>query len=207
MISDVVEALQARLQRRRWSDDVNAAYHRRTDLLVPIWTAPSQAPERRHEAGAGNPTDAPRWKGKRKMGDGVTSAGNGTANQTNNAGNSGAQSAADDAAQSKFGEALKQESLCPPGLGRPPHMGSFPPRYDPKCHYLRDPSGPSQPSKPADLQVHGDIPNLLKGPTNDPNGPDYKKSIPAERDPNPLHGTAPPATIASMCANCIAGAV
>jgi hypothetical protein len=25
-----------------------------------LWTAPSSAPERRHEAGAGNPTDAPR---------------------------------------------------------------------------------------------------------------------------------------------------
>jgi hypothetical protein len=121
------------------------------------------------------------------MGDGVTRAGNAPpASQTTNAGQSGATSAADAA---KFGETLKQESLCPPGLGRPPHVGSFPPRYDPKCHYLRD---PSQPSKPADLQVHGDIPNLLKGPTNDPNGPDYKKSIPAERDPNPLHGVKPP---------------
>jgi hypothetical protein len=37
MVSDVVEALQARLQRRRWSDDVSAACHRRTDLLVPLW--------------------------------------------------------------------------------------------------------------------------------------------------------------------------
>jgi hypothetical protein len=40
-VSDVVDALPARLQRRRWSDAVNAAYHRRTDLLVPLWTAPS----------------------------------------------------------------------------------------------------------------------------------------------------------------------
>src|SRR5436190_12527944 len=53
MISDVVDALPARLQRRRWSDDVSAAYHRRTDLLGPLWTAASKAPERRHEAGAG----------------------------------------------------------------------------------------------------------------------------------------------------------
>jgi hypothetical protein len=70
-------------------------------------------------------------------------------------------------------------------------VGWFPPRYDPKCHYLRDPSGPYGPSKPADLQVHGDISNLLKGPTN-ANAPDYKKSIPDERDPNPLHGVKPP---------------
>src|SRR5215831_21139451 len=31
--------------------EVCAAYHRGTDLLVPLWTAPSSAPERRHEAG------------------------------------------------------------------------------------------------------------------------------------------------------------
>jgi hypothetical protein len=115
------------------------------------------------------------------MGDGVTSAGNAApANQTTNAGQSGAQSQADAAAQSQFGEALKQESLCP-GLGRPPHVAGFPPRYDPP--YLRN---PSQPSKPVDLHVHGDIPNLLKGPTNDPNGPDYSKSIPPQLDSNPL---------------------
>jgi len=28
----------------RWSDDVSAAYHRRTDLLVPLWTAASWHP-------------------------------------------------------------------------------------------------------------------------------------------------------------------
>jgi hypothetical protein len=56
MISDVVDALQAGLQRRRWSDSLNAANHRRMDLLVSLWTAPSQAPERRHEAGAGRRT-------------------------------------------------------------------------------------------------------------------------------------------------------
>jgi hypothetical protein len=120
------------------------------------------------------------------MGDGVTGLGKAPANQMTNAGQSGAASPPDAA---KFGEALAQESLCPEGLGRPPHVAGMPPRYDPPCTYLRN---PSQPSKPADLQVHGDIPNLLKGPTNDPNGPDYKKSIPAERDPNPLHGVKPP---------------
>jgi hypothetical protein len=60
----------------------------------------------------------------------------------------------------------------------------MPPRYDTPCTYLRNPSQPSQPSKPADLQVRGDIPNLLKGPTNDPNGPDYSKSFPKLDDSN-----------------------
>jgi hypothetical protein len=122
------------------------------------------------------------------MGDGVTSAGNATANQTTNAGQSGDQSRAGDAAQSKFGEALEQESLCPPGLGRSPHVAGMPPRYDAPCHYLR--------TQPIDLKYHGgdhpDSLNGLKGPTNDPNGPDYKKPIPAERDPNPLHGVKSP---------------
>jgi hypothetical protein len=118
------------------------------------------------------------------MGDGVTSAGNAPpANQTTNAGQSGAQSQAD-AQSALFGEALKQENLCPEGLHRP-H------RNDAPCTYLRPPSQSSQPSKPVDLHLHGDIPNLLKGPTNDPNI-DYKKSIPAERDPNPLAGAKPP---------------
>ena len=53
------------------------------------------------------------------MGDGVTSAGNAPpANQTTNAGQSGAQSQAD-AQSALFGEALKQENLCPEGLHRP----------------------------------------------------------------------------------------
>jgi hypothetical protein len=64
MVSDVVDALPARLQRRRWSDELYEAYHRRTDLLVPLWSAPSSAPERRHEAGAGNPTDTPLFERK-----------------------------------------------------------------------------------------------------------------------------------------------
>lgn len=130
-------------------------------------------PERRHEAGAGNPTDVPRWKGRRKMGDGVTSSVNAPANQTANAGNSGAPSPADTTAQSKFGEALKQESLCP-GLGRAPHVAGMPPRYDTPCTYLRN---PSQPSQPVDLQYHGD-PDRLKGPTSRSNGPDYSQPIP-----------------------------
>ena len=37
-------------------------------MLVPLWTAPSSAPERRHEAGAGNPTDAPLFERKHEMG-------------------------------------------------------------------------------------------------------------------------------------------
>ena len=37
-------------------------------MLVPLWTAPSSAPERRHEAGAGNPTDAPLFERKHEIG-------------------------------------------------------------------------------------------------------------------------------------------
>src|SRR6516165_10252846 len=44
------------------------------------------------------------------MGDGVTSSVNAPANQTTNAGHSGAPPPADTAAQSEFGEALKQEA-------------------------------------------------------------------------------------------------
>ena len=96
------------------------------------------------------------------MGDGVTSAGNAPpANQTTNAGQSEAQSQAD-AQSALFGEALKQESLCPEGLSRRPHDG---------CTYLRNPS------QPVDLQFHGD-PDRLKGPMNRSTGPDYSKPIP-----------------------------
>ena len=108
------------------------------------------------------------------MGDGVTGPGSAPASQTTNAGQSGTQSPADDPAKAVFGETLKQEeSLCPAVLSRRPPDG---------CTYLRN---PSQPSKPVDLRIHGDIPNLVKGPTNDPNGPDYSRSIP-QLDSNPL---------------------
>jgi hypothetical protein len=96
------------------------------------------------------------------MGNGVTSTGNAPAHQTTDAGNTGASSAADTAAQSEFGDALKQESLCPEGLSRRPQDG---------CTYLRNPS------QPVDLQFHGD-PDRFKGPMNRPNGPDYSKPIP-----------------------------
>jgi hypothetical protein len=103
------------------------------------------------------------------MGDPVTSAGNATpTNQTTNASQSDAQSQAD--AQSLFEGVLK--SICPP------------------CTY--QPSQ-SQPSKP-DLQLHKDVTNPMRGPTNDPNGPgydNYKNRTPPERDPNPLHGAKP----------------
>lgn len=57
------------------------------------------------------------------MGDGVTGSVNAPAHQTTNAGNTGASSAVDTAAQAEFGDALKQESLCPEGLSRRPHDG------------------------------------------------------------------------------------
>jgi hypothetical protein len=79
---------------------------------------------------------------------------------------------------------LKQENLCPEGLHRP-H------RDDAPCTYLRPPSLSPQASKPVDLHPHGDIPNLIKGPTDDLNI-DYKKHMPHERDPNPLAGAKPP---------------
>ena len=95
------------------------------------------------------------------MGDAVTSAGSGpTANQTTNAGQSGAASPADAA---KFGEALEQENICPEGLSRRPPDG---------CTYLRNPS------QPVDLHLHRDPADRLKGPTNGSNGPDYSKPIP-----------------------------
>jgi hypothetical protein len=117
------------------------------------------------------------------MGDGVTGAGSAPpANQTTNAGNSGASSPADAA---KFGEALKQESLCPEGLGRPPHVAGMPRRYDPPCTYLRDPS------QPANLKVQGD-PDRFKSPIiTRSNGPDYSKPI-RQLDSNPLSGVKVP---------------
>lgn len=102
------------------------------------------------------------------MGDGVTGSTNAPANQTTNAGRSGDSSQADTAAKAKFGEALSQESLCPPGLSRRPPEG---------CTYLRPPSQPPQPSKPIDINIHGDA-DRFKGPMNRSNGPDTSKPIP-----------------------------
>jgi len=83
------------------------------------------------------------------MGVEVTGSGNAPANQTTNAGRSGAPPAADTTAQAtahaKFGEALKQESR--------------------------------NPSQPVDLQYHGD-PDRLKSPMSRSDGPDYSKPIP-----------------------------
>src|SRR6185369_15720063 len=72
----------------------------------------------------------------------------------------------DTAARLEFGNALEQQNICPEGLGRPS-------RYDPPCTYLRNPSQPPQPSKPVDLQPHGD-PDRSKGPPNGPKGLDTK---------------------------------
>jgi hypothetical protein len=102
------------------------------------------------------------------MGDGVTGSTNAPANQPTNAGRSGDTSAADTAAQAKFGEALSQENLCPPGLKRPPDG----------CTYLRPPSDPFQPSKPITTKIDGD-PDRFKGPMSPRSeGPDYSKPIP-----------------------------
>ena len=125
------------------------------------------------------------------MGDGVTGSVNSPVNQTPNTGNSGATSRADTAAKAEFGQALEQERLCPPGLGRPPHVGSFPSRYDPPCTYLRPPS--QQPSKPVDIHYNGN-PDNLKGPmTTRPTGTDYTKPIPPstskEIKPPPVYHT------------------
>jgi hypothetical protein len=108
------------------------------------------------------------------MGNGVTGSGSAPANQTTNAGHSGAPSPADTPAQSKFDQTLEKENICPPGLGRPPHVGSFPPRYDPPCTYLR-----KEPVKiPLPSQVPDPNPGGVKGPTNGSNGTDYSKPIP-----------------------------
>ena len=104
------------------------------------------------------------------MGDAVTSAGSAPpANQTTNAGQSGAASPADAA---KFSEALEQENICPAGLSRRPPDG---------CTYLRKPSLPSQ---PANVKVQED-PNSKSPIVTRPNGPDYKKPI-HQLDSNPL---------------------
>jgi hypothetical protein len=119
------------------------------------------------------------------MADGVTSAGSGPppANQTTNADQAQSQ-AKTDAQAALFGEALEQ---CPEGLHRP-H------RNDAPCTYLRPPSlssqSQSQSSKP-DLQLHRDVHNPMRGPTDDLNI-DYKKKMPHDRDPNPLAGAKAP---------------
>ena len=125
------------------------------------------------------------------MGDGVTGSTNAPANQPTNAGRSGDTSAADTAAKAKFGEALNQENLCPPGLGR---------RQPEGCTYLRPPSHPSQPEKKIDLTVHND-PGSSKGPTNRSDGPDFSKPIPKLPsnspklpDTRPFHDTTPSGT-------------
>src|SRR5262245_38681650 len=99
------------------------------------------------------------------MGNGVTGPGNAPANQTTNAGHSGAPSPADTAAaQSKFDETLGKENICPPGLGRPP----------PGCTYLR-----KEPVKiPLPHQVPDPNPGGVKGPTKKSDGPDVSKPIP-----------------------------
>jgi len=109
------------------------------------------------------------------MGDGVTGSTNAPTNQPTNAGRSGDTSAADAAAKAKFGEALNQENLCPPGLGR---------RQPEGCTYLRPPSHPSQPEKKIELTVHND-PGSSKGPTNRSDGPDFSKPINTKIDGDP----------------------
>ena len=106
------------------------------------------------------------------MADGVNGPGSAPANQTTNAGQSATESAADDAAKSKFGETLEQENICPEGLSRRPPDG---------CTYLRKPSLPSQ---PANVKVQED-PNSKSPIVTRPNGPDYKKPI-HQLDSNPL---------------------
>lgn len=124
------------------------------------------------------------------MGDGVTGSTNGPAQPTN-AGRSGTTSAADAAAKTKFGEALNQENLCPPGLSR---------RQPEGCTYFRPPSHPSQPEKKIDLTVHND-PGSSKGPMNRSDGPDFSKptpklpsNSPKLPETRPFHDTTPSGT-------------
>ena len=125
------------------------------------------------------------------MGDGVTSSTSVPANQPTNAGRSGDTSAADAAAKTKFGEALNQENLCPPGLTRKPPEN---------CTYRRPPGQPPQPEKKIDLKVHND-PGSSKGPTSRSDGPDFSKPIPKLPpnspklpDTRPFHDTTPSGT-------------
>lgn len=120
------------------------------------------------------------------MGDGVSGSINAPAQPTN-AGRSGATPAEDAAAKAKFGEALNQENLCPPGLTRKPPEN---------CTYLRPPTHPSQPEKKIDINIHNDP---GKGPMSPrSNGPDYTKPIPKAPDNSPkipdtrpFHDTTP----------------
>jgi len=129
------------------------------------------------------------------MGDGVTGSVNAPVNQTPNTGDSGATSRANTAANAAFGQALEQERLCPPGLGRPPHVGSFPSRYDPPCTYLRPPSQePPKPDKPVDIHHYNGNPDDLRGPPfTRPTGTDYTKPIPPSTEkaikPPPVYHT------------------
>src|SRR5688500_2433682 len=111
-----------RLRRRRWERRAPCGISQKAGFACASWAAPSQAPGRRHAAGAGHSTDASREIRSRTMGDGVTGSTNAPANQPANAGRSGDSSAADAAAKAKFGEALTQE-LCPPGLTLRPREG------------------------------------------------------------------------------------
>ena len=115
------------------------------------------------------------------MGDGVSGSVSAPVNHTPNTGNSGAASSANATAQAQFGQALEQERLCPPGLGRPPHVGSFPSRYDPPCTYLRPPSQESP--KPAGIPQYNGNPDDLKSPImTRPDGPDRYKPIPPSKE-------------------------
>jgi hypothetical protein len=120
------------------------------------------------------------------MGDGVTGSVNAPVNQTPNTANSGAASRANATAQAQFGQVLAQEQ-CPPGLGRPPHVGSFPSRYDPPCTYLRPPSQePPKPDKPVGIPPYNGNPDDLKSPImTRPDGPDRYKPIPPSKEKGP----------------------
>jgi hypothetical protein len=145
-------------------------------------------PSHRHQAGASKNnrgTNHQLWR--RKMGDGVTGSVNAPVNQTPNTANSGAASRANATAQAQFGQVLAQESLCPSGLGRPPHVGSFPSRYDPPCTYLRPPSQePPKPDKPVGIPPYTGNPDNLRGPPfTRPTGTDYTKPIPPSTSKGP----------------------
>lgn len=114
------------------------------------------------------------------MGDGVTGSVNAPVNQTPNTGNSGATSRADAAAKAEFGQVLAQEQ-CPPGLGRPPHVGSFPSRFDPPCTYLKPPS--QEPPKPVGIpRYEGNGDNSQSPIVTTPTGPDRYKPIPPAKE-------------------------
>jgi len=168
-ISDVVDALQARLQAPSLDDELMRHIHRRPGLLVPSWTAPSQAPERRHEAGARQSDRRTTPEREKTNGRWSNRFDERPRHQTTNVGRSGDSSAADASAKAKFGEALKQESC-------PKDCAGGPPKDAPTC---RPPSIRFQPFEAHNPPRSTAILTASKAHEPRSDGPDFSKPTPS----------------------------